>query len=78
MKKKQIIGMYREVFSTEKGKHVLHDILREANFLQPTNSEFESGKRALATQILLACSITEADMPDLIQDAKTYGAEDYE
>lgn len=64
---------YRDVFDSESGKLVLHDILKAGHMFKGIQgSDFKNGERNLALRILTFTSYDEQNIVGLVKEQKTY------
>ena len=63
---------YSEVFQSESGKLVLHDILKAGHMFKGIKGDFMAGERNLALRILTFTTYDEKDITGLVKEAKQY------
>lgn len=64
---------YKDVFLSESGKLVLHDILKAGHIFKGIQgSDFKNGERNLALRVLTFTTFDEKDIVNLVKEAKQY------
>lgn len=77
--RRRLVAAYHDVFTSESGQIVLHDLMRRGHFFRSThdprnsqNSPFLEGERNLVLHILAYLGKNEQDVRKLHDEAYTY------
>ena len=75
----QVIAAYKDIFSSQSGKIVLHDLMKKGHMLKstyaptdPYSSAFQEGERNIVLKIMSNLEFTETQLSDMMSEAKQY------